>query len=149
MQILEILARAADVKNPQGYLPEIRELVRKRHRELSSGCVPLEKLIIRQTVSKKITDYRAPVPAFSALEQLESAGRTLRLGQTVRLIYTLGMPRAHAWDAPDKLDPRRVDVHRYRRLLDRAVDTVMRPITNGDAFWLTGVKQLAYEMNHP
>ncbi len=146
MQILEILASADNAESLQDCLPEIRELICEKQRELRSSCVPLEKLIVRQTVSKKLTEYLAPVPAFSALEQLERAGKTLRLGQTIRLIYTLDLPRAHAWDAPNKLNPHRVNIKRYRRLLDRAVDTVLQPITNGDDFWLTGARQLAYEL---
>jgi hypothetical protein len=82
------------------------------------------------------------VPAFSALEQLVKAEKTPRLGQTVRLIYTLGLPRAHAWDAGNDLDLRRVNRKRYRLLLDRAIDSVLQPITNGDKFWLTRVQQL-------
>lgn len=108
-----------------------------------------EKLIVRQTVSRNVKDYRAPVPVFNALRQLENAGKSLRLGQTVRLIHTLGASRAHAWDAGNPLDLRRVNLPRYRRLLDRAVDTVMEPITGGDDFWLTGVKQLTYELPLP
>lgn len=146
MQILEILARVPAAESLKDCLPEIRDLVREKHEELRSGCIPLEKLIVHQTVSKKMTEYRAPVPAFSALEQLERHGKSLRLGQTLRLIYTLGLPRAHAWDAPARLDPRRVNIPRYLHLLDRAVDTVVQPITNGDMFWLTGVRQLAYDL---
>lgn len=146
MRILEILARVPDAESLKDCLPEIRDLVREKHEELRSGCIPLEKLIVHQTVSKKMTEYRAPVPAFSALEQLERHGKSLRLGQTLRLIYTLGLPRAHAWDAPARLDPRRVNIPRYRHLLDRAVETVVQPITNGDMSWLTGVRQLAYDL---
>jgi len=146
MQILEILARTNRADTLQDCLPEIRELIREKHQELRSGCVPLEKLVVHQTVGKKLTEYHVPVQAFNALEQLESAGKSLRLGQTIRLIYTLGLPRAHAWDAPDKLDSRRINIPRYRHLLNRAVDTVLQPITIGDTFWLTGVRQLAYKL---
>jgi hypothetical protein len=62
------------------------------------------------------------------LGQLESSGESLRPGQTIRLIYTLGVPRARAWDLPDTIDPRNVNISRYRRLLFRAVDTILEPI---------------------
>jgi DNA polymerase elongation subunit (family B) len=137
-------------------LPDIRTVIYEKQNELRSGLVPPEKLIVRQTVSRNMEDYRAPVPAFSALQDLERAGKSLRLGQTVRLIYTRGFPRARAWDAVTDFDSRTVNLPRYRRLLDRAVDTVLQPITGEDTSWLTGVRQLAYELppmislaNHP
>ncbi len=144
MQILEILANAPDAESLKDCLPEIRALILEKQNALRLGLVPPEKLIVHQTVSKNLNEYRTPVPAFSALQQLEYAGKPLRLGQTVRLIYTLGMPRAHAWDAGNGLDPRRVNLARYRQLLDRAVDTVLQPITDGDRFWFTGVRQLLF-----
>ena len=144
MQILEILANAPDAESLKECLPEIRALILEKQNALRLGLVPPEKLIVHQTISKNLNEYRTPVPAFSALQQLEYAGKPLRLGQTVRLIYTLGMPRAHAWDAGNGLDPRRVNLARYRQLLDRAVDTVLQPITDGDGFWFTRVRQLLF-----
>lgn len=142
MQILEILAQAPNAESLKDYLPEIRALICEKQNALRLGLVPPDKLIVHQTVSRNLNEYRAPVPAFSALEQLVKAEKTPRLGQTVRLIYTLGLPRAHAWDAGNDLDLRRVNRKRYRLLLDRAIDSVLQPITNGDRFWLTRVQQL-------
>ncbi|MBV6401390.1 MAG: hypothetical protein CNIPEHKO_01691 [Anaerolineales bacterium] len=148
IEILDMLAKAPSRDALKDRLPEIREVIRKKQNDLRCGLVPPEQLIVRQTVSRNLNDYRAPVPAFSALQDLERAGKSLRLGQTVRLIYTLGFPRARAWDAATDFDSRTVNIPRYRRLLDRAVDTVLQPITGEDTSWLTGVKQLAYDL-HP
>jgi hypothetical protein len=63
-----------------------------------------------------------------ALQQLQQAGKSLRPGQSVRIIYTLGAARARAWDLPLPPDPRSVDIRRYRRLLVRAVNAVMEPL---------------------
>lgn len=131
MQILEILANAENLKD---CLPEIRALVREKHAALRLGLVPPEKLIVHQTISRNLKEYRAPVLACAALEQLEKAGKIIRLGQTIRLIYTLGVPCAHAWDAPEIFDPRRTNIKRYRRLLDRAVDAVTEPIFKENIF---------------
>ena len=145
MQILEILAKASDVESLKECLSEIRAVVRERQNALRLGLVPLDQLIVHQTISRNLNEYRAPVPAFSALKQLETVGKTPRLGQSIRLIYTLGMPRAHAWDAAGNFDPRRVNIPRYRRLLDRAVDAILEPITGMDSSWLTKVNQLTFD----
>lgn len=148
-QILDILAQAGEAKQLKDRLPEIRSLIREKQNALRLGLVPPEKLIIHQTVSRTLNEYRAPVPAFSALDQLEKAGRSLRPGQSVRLVYTLGTPRARAWDAPAAFDARMINVRRYRRLLERAVEAVLEPITGGDGSWLTGVEQLSFDMPPP
>lgn len=142
MQILGILANVPDVESLKDCLPEIRALIREKQNALRLGLVPPEKLIVHQTISRNLNDYLAPVPAFSALEQLESAGKSLRPGQTLRLIYTLGIPGARAWDVPAAFDPRTVNIPRYQRLLSRAVDIVLEPITGIDRSWLTQTKQL-------
>ncbi len=63
-----------------------------------------------------------------ALKQLESAGKRLSPGQSVRLIYTLGKPAARAWDLPEPFDSRTVNVKRYLRLLNRAINAILEPI---------------------
>jgi len=49
-------------------------------------------------------------------------------GGYVRFFFTLGKPGIRAWDVPDQPDIRCIDVHRYRVLFERAVQTVLAPI---------------------
>ena len=88
-------------------------------------------------------------PAARAVQQLVSQGRTVRPGQRVRFLYTLGKPGVRAWDLPcqdrqdgPRGDPRdlprggppdirMVDVARYRTLLERAASIRWR--TNASA----------------
>lgn len=149
IEILERLAKASDRESLAACLPDIRALIRDRQNALRLGRVPPEKLIVRQTVSRKLDEYRAPVPAFSALQELERAGKPLRPGQTIRLIYTRGSPRARAWDAGMDFDPRTVNVPRYHRLLRRAVETVMEPIAGTNTAWLTCASQLDFTSMEP
>lgn len=147
IQILETLAKAPNADSLREHLPEIRKLVRKKQTDLLSRQIPPEKLIVHQTVSRKLQEFRVPSPVSTALQQLESTGKSLRPGQSVRLIYILGKQRAHAWDSPTAFDSRTVNISRYRRLLDRAVDTVLEPITGADKSWLTKVNQLSFDLS--
>jgi len=79
------------------------------------------------------------------LKQLQENGKSLRPGQSVRLIYTLGKQSACAWDLPTTFDPRMINIPRYRRLFDRAVDSVLEPIAGTDKSWLTQIEQLRFE----
>ena len=146
MQILEMLAKVPDAKKLENQLPEIRKLIQRKQTDLRSMRIPLEEFIIHQTVSRKLDEFRSSSPASAALEQLESTGKSLRPGQSVRLIYTRGVPRARAWDLPFAFDPRTVNIPRYHDLFDKAVDTVMEPLVGSDRSWLTQVKQLAFDL---
>jgi DNA polymerase-2 len=145
MQVLEIMAKAADVKSLKDCMPEIRLLIQDKQSDLRSGCIPLEKLIVHQTVSRNLNEFRSPSPVSTALGQLENAGKSLRPGQSIRFVYTLGVPRVEAWDLTSALDPRRVNIPCYDRLLSRAIDTILEPITGLDKSWITRTNQLVFD----
>ncbi len=131
-QILEIFAKASHVNKLMDCLPEVQALIHNKQTDLRLGCIPLEKLIVHQTVSRTLNEYRSPSPASAALQQLENAGKSLRPGQSIRLLYTLGIPRARAWDLPHAPDPRTVNISRYQRLLTRAVETILESVIGTD-----------------
>ncbi len=90
---LEILQRMANV--PIGgqlsdILPGLRVLLRGRIRAVREHRIPLHEFVIRHTLSRVSEEYRGFSPAAEAVRQLEKAGKSLRPGQAVRFIYTLG-----------------------------------------------------------
>lgn len=139
MEIMEILAKATDIDRFSDYLPEIDALVQQKLADLRFGRVPLEKLVVHLTVSRNSDQYKSPSPVAVALRQLETAGKFLRPGQTIRLLYILGKTRARAWDLPTPLDIRTINIPYYRQLLLRAVDTVLEPIKESYAKTLSPV----------
>nr|MBN1229611.1 hypothetical protein [Anaerolineae bacterium] len=128
MGILEILAKAPDADGLKDYLPKAQVYVDRQMTTLRKGQVPLEKLLMSQRLTREVGDYSSPSPVARAAKQLQAAGRTVRPGQRVRFLFTLGEPGVHAWDVPDSPDPRSIDLSRYRTLFNRAVDTVLTPI---------------------
>ena len=145
MQILEILAKAPGANNLKDRLPEIRKLIQDKQSDLCLGRIPIEKLIVHQTVSCNLNEFKSLSPASTALGQLVSAGKPLRPGQSIRLIYARGIPRACAWDTPGEVDSRTVNIPRYQRLLGRAVEAVLEPIIGLDKSWLTQTEQLVFD----
>jgi DNA polymerase-2 len=127
-EMLRLLGGASDADALAECLPALQLLVRRRLAELRAGCVPLEKLVVRQTLSRTLEEYRSPSPAARGALQLQRVGKSLRPGQYVRLVYTRGEPGVHAWDLPERPDPREVDVRAYRELLLRAAQTVLEPL---------------------
>jgi len=128
MGILEILARAPNADGLKDVLPKAQVFAEKQLTLLRRGKIPLEKLLVSQRLAREVGEYSSPSPAARAVKQLQAAGRTVRPGQRVRFLFTLGKPGVHAWDIPDQPDPRSVDVPRYRTLFTRAVQTVLDPI---------------------
>jgi DNA polymerase elongation subunit (family B) len=95
--------------------------------QLRAGRIPLEDLLVSQTLSRELTEYRTPSPAARAAAQLAAVGKTIRPGQRVRFLHTLGEPGVHAWDLPQPPDLRSIDQGRYRELLLRAAATILQP----------------------
>jgi DNA polymerase-2 len=127
-EMLELLAKASCKDGLAGILPELQDLVRRRLDDLNTGRVPLKDLIVRQTLSRELEEYRSPSPAATAARELGRIGKHLRPGQHVRLIYTRGEPGVRAWDGRDEIDPRTLDTGRYETLLKRAVLTILKPV---------------------
>lgn len=131
MEILGILARAPDAEHLPDFFPEAQALLQRRMAELKNGRVPLERLLLSQKLSRDLDGYRVPSPAARAAAQLVAAGKTIKPGQRVRFLYTIGEPGVRAWDLPTPPDPRTVDVSRYETLLRHAVRTVLGPLGLG------------------
>jgi DNA polymerase II len=141
MQILELMIGVPDGKTLSTCLPQVRILLRRKLSALRSGRVPLEALLVKQKLSRGLDEYRSPSPAARAVAQLQAVGKTLRPGQSVRFIYTLGKPGVYAWNLPQPLNPASVDVSRYTTLLLRAASTVLSPLGVGEAElrdWVAG-----------
>ncbi|MFN2185861.1 MAG: DNA polymerase domain-containing protein, partial [Anaerolineae bacterium] len=127
-EILGILARESDPNKLIDLLPEVLDSVRKKLAVLRAGEVPLTDLVITQTLSKELNEYSYFSHAATAAKQLETTGKILKMGQRVRYLHIAAGPGARAWDLAEELDPRIVDVPRYRELVLRAVHEVLQPL---------------------
>jgi DNA polymerase-2 len=147
--IMEILAQAEDADHLKDVYPRALAFVRMAMEALRAGRVPAEKLLVSQKLSRELGEYSSPSPAARAVRQLQEAGKSVRPGQRVRFLYTLGKPGVRAWDVPEPPDLRTVDVTRYRTLLERAADTVLNPIrqsvtggVDGECLYLFSVPRM-------
>lgn len=126
--VLEILAKEVDPAKLPNCLPEILGMVDERLDTLKKREVPLEQLVVSQRMSRELKNYSALSAPVVAARQLEIQGKTLRRGQTIRFIHTAKGPGAHAWDLPTALDPRGIDVLKYRELAFLATYEVLQPL---------------------
>jgi DNA polymerase II len=128
---IEILQKMAEVPSDghlSDVLPGVRVLLRRKIRTVREHGIPLHEFVVRQTLSRVSDQYRGFSAVAEAIQQLEGAGKSLRPGQTVRFVYTLGGSKVSAWDLPSAPDPSSLDTSRYVDLLLRAVETVLTPL---------------------
>jgi DNA polymerase-2 len=128
---LAVLAAMAAVPEGQplaSCLPEAMRLLQRRLDQLRQRKVPLEQLLVAQTLSRAIEEYKTPSPAARAAAQLQRIGREMKPGQRVKFIYTIGDPGVWAWDLPDQPSADWVDTARYVELLARAAVAVLEPL---------------------
>jgi len=128
LQILAELANEADPVKLPTLLPRVMGIVREKLAALKRRDVPLAELVITQTLSRELNEYSVLSSAAIAAQQLQTRGKALKMGQRVRFIYTAIGPGVFAWDLPASLDPRAVDVPRYRELLFRAVHEILQAL---------------------
>lgn len=129
MEVLKLMAGAGCAEELPGLLPQIRALLLRRLSLIQHRSLPLEEYLVTLKLSRPLAEYKAPnTPTATALAQLEAAGKSLRPGQKVRFLFTLGSPVVHAWDLPGTFDPMRLDLARYRVLFMRAAFTLLQPL---------------------
>jgi DNA polymerase elongation subunit (family B) len=102
-------------------------LVERAKRELGSGRVPLDELIVRQKLSRTLDGYKSLSPAARAALQLQEQGRQPAPGQSMEFLFARNATGVHAWELSETLPSERLDTKRYCRLLDRAIRTVLDP----------------------
>ena len=128
MQALEILGTEVDPARLPSLLPEIIHLLRERLMLLKRNEIPMEELVVTQSLSRELEEYKVDTPLARAAGQLEASGKTLRMGQRVRFIYITGKEEVLAWDLPLNRFKFTVDTAKYQELLSRAAFEVVQPL---------------------
>jgi DNA polymerase elongation subunit (family B) len=128
LDMLKILAKERDPRKLRDLVPEALVMLRERLAALKKGEIPLEELVVTQTLSRELNNYSVLSSLAVAAKQLEANGKTVKMGQRVRYIHIGPGPGVHAWDLPSPPDPRNIDFLRYRELLLRAAHEVLEPL---------------------
>ncbi|MBE0573431.1 hypothetical protein IH575_00810 [Candidatus Dojkabacteria bacterium] len=128
MQIIEILAKEKDPTKLISLVPEILEMTEERLSALKKREIPLNELVVAQTLSRELNGYSVLSPPSVAARQLQAQGKTIRAGQQIRFIYIGPGPGVHTWGLPTEPDPRVIDFPHYKELAFRAAFEVLQPL---------------------
>ena len=126
--ILDILSKQSDPARLSDLFPEILSFVREQLRALKEREIPLERLVVTQTLSRELDGYSVLSPLARVAQQLQAQGKTVKMGQRMRFLYIGPAPGVHAWDLSILPDPRTIDVRRYRELVLRAVHELLQSL---------------------
>jgi DNA polymerase-2 len=127
-QVLQNLAKEKDPSQLADLLPEVLSMLQERISALSDRKIPLNDLLVTQTLSRELDEYRVPSPAARAAGQLQTMGKNIRMGQRIQFIYTKTKQGVLAWDLPEPFNPALIDIPRYKELLFRAIHEVLQPL---------------------
>ena len=128
LQVLQILAKEKDPCKLTHSLPEVVSLLQERISLLKERKIPVDKLLVTQTLSRELAAYKVLSPAARAACQLQASGKNIHMGQRIQFVYTRTKQGVHAWDVPESLNSAWIDTPRYQELLFRAVHEVLQPL---------------------
>ncbi len=125
--VFKILAKEANPEKLADLLPEVLKFVQEKLTSLTNREVPIKRLIVTQILSRELDQYSALSSLVVAARQLQANGKTVKMGQQIRFIYVSRGP-AIASDLAAEIDPRMIDVTRYKELILRAVHDLLQPL---------------------
>lgn len=128
LDALQILAKEKDPGQLTSLLPEVLSNVQERISALNDRKVPIEELLVTQTLSRELNEYRSLSPVARAALQLQAVGKNIRMGQRIQFIYTRTKEGVWAWDLPRPLNLTFIDIPKYKELIFRAVHEVLQPL---------------------
>ena len=85
-------------------------------------------MLVTQTLSRELSEYRVPSPVARAASQLQAIGKDVRMGQHIQFLYTRTKQGVTACDLPEPIQPALIDIARYKQLLFRAAHEMLQPL---------------------
>lgn len=128
LDVLRILAKERDPSQLIKLLPEILNTVHERIASLSNQKLLISELLVTQTLSRELNEYRTLSPVARAARQLQAAGKNIRMGQRIQFVYTKTKQGVWARGAPEPLSLPQIDIAKYKELLFRAIHELLQPI---------------------
>jgi DNA polymerase II len=128
LRVLQILSHAKSPADLPKLFPDVLKMIQERISALYSGSIPIQQLLVTQTLSRELSEYRVPSPAARAAIQLQTIGKEIRMGQRTQFVYTRTGQGVTAWDLPEPIPSSYIDVTKYKEILFRAIHETLQPL---------------------
>lgn len=111
----EVQERVARIVLMEGSTDKAVEYVREVIKELREGKIPIEKLIIWKSITKKLNEYSVDAPHVVAAKRLVEAGGKVEVGDKIGYVITKGSGKISSRAYPYFMikDPREIDADYY------------------------------------
>ncbi len=126
LQMLAILAHGRDAAGFRAAVPQAVAYVRRQLERLRRGDVPMQKLVVKQRLSRSPDEFTVRTAAARVSQQLVQSGVQLDPGESLRFLFVPGPEKARAWDLVEARIP--YDRQAYTELFLRAVESVLAPV---------------------
>lgn len=123
-QAIQFLAEEADATKLSRKVPELVAHFKKLHDRIKIEDVAPKELVVRQTLSRNLPDFKLQSPAGRTASALESSGKSIHAGQAVEFWRVRHEPYIAAADLAADL-PAELDTDWYCRQLARAAQEVL------------------------
>jgi DNA polymerase-2 len=124
-EAIEFLAKEPVFENLPALIPDLVDFFKGHFQQIASGQTALENMVISQSLSRNLEDYKVKSPAATAAVQLSKAGKSISAGQTIDFIRIKGKPNVIAWHLVPEGQLLDVDREWYCDQLLRAADEVL------------------------
>jgi DNA polymerase elongation subunit (family B) len=128
--MLEVLRKAGNASEFKALIPRALQTLDEASRDLLSGRVPLEDLVITKIVTKPLEEYVVLNYTAAALRQMQERGFRAEPGEYIRYVITDRRSRDYRRKvrfAAFLQGDEEVDGWEYLRLLSRAGETLLSP----------------------
>ncbi|MDO8313537.1 MAG: DNA polymerase domain-containing protein, partial [Sideroxyarcus sp.] len=98
-EAIQLLAAELEFGKLRSHIPELVDFFKQHYQKIVHGEIPAELLVISQTLSRGIEDFKVMSPAGAAALQLQAEGKSVNAGQNVDFIRVKDAPHSVAWNS--------------------------------------------------
>ncbi|MEX1247578.1 MAG: DNA polymerase domain-containing protein [Anaerolineales bacterium] len=128
MEAIHAMARETGFDRLHELIPKLVHFFKHHYAEIAGGRVPVARLVISQTLSRDVEDFKVISPAGRAALQLVKDGRSVSAGQNVDFVRVKRAPFALSWHLVNEDRAIELDTDWYGEQLLRAADEILQPL---------------------
>ncbi|MGH2583168.1 MAG: DNA polymerase domain-containing protein [Anaerolineales bacterium] len=126
-QAIRLMAEEKELAKLRTWIPKLVHLFKYHYQQIVNGLAPLEKLVLSQSLSRDLGDFKVISPAGVAARQMADDGKQIGAGQNVDFVRTRHLPFSLSWHLMDESKKNELDVAWYGEQFVRAADEILSP----------------------
>ena len=125
MDAIRMMAQEKELPGLRALVPKLVYFFKHYYEQIVRGEAPPEKLVISQTLSRDLENFKVNSPAGVAASQMADKGQQIGAGQNVDFVRIKHPPFSLAWHLMDEREKGELNFDWYGKQLLRAADEVL------------------------